>query len=310
MHQAERRAARRLLAVVLGAAPMLARAHAGPHDAPALPWQFEPWVIVLLAAAVLAYGLGLQRLWRHAGRRAGVSLATAACFVAGWALLALALCSPLDALAANLFAAHMVQHEILMVAAAPLLVLGRPLATWAWALPVPTRTRLPEVLHGRALQRAWRAVSAPFGAFLIHMVAIWAWHLPALFAAALQHEAVHVLQHFSFLFSALLFWWSIVAAGGLQRRGGATVLYLFATMMHTGALGALLTLSNTTWYPSDPAAVATWGLSPLQDQQIGGLVMWIPAGTVYVVAALWVMARWIALSGAPSARSADPVRNG
>ena len=81
-------------------------------------------------------------------------------------------------------------------------------------------------------------------------------------------------------------------------------------MMHTGALGALLTLSSTTWYPSDPAGVATWGLTPLQDQQIGGLVMWVPAGTVYVVAALWVMARWIALVGSAQRTERGPRAEG
>ena len=85
-------------------------------------------------------------------------------------------------------------------------------------------------------------------------------------------------------------------------REGVAVLYLFATMLHTGALGALLTVSTAPWYPL--ATTAAWGLSALEDQQIGGLIMWIPAGTVYIAAALWLMARW--MSG--SAASPAPVR--
>jgi len=293
----------RAVGVAAAAIPLLASAHTGAHEPGELHWPFEPWVIVLLAVALVAYARGLQRLWAHAGRRAGVTPSAALCFAAGWLILAIALCSPLDPLAADLFTAHMVEHELLMVAAAPLLVLGRPLATWAWALPATTRARLPGALHRPLLQRTWHAITDPFGAFAMHSAAIWLWHVPVLFAAALHHTGVHVLQHFSFLFSALVFWWSILAPARRDRQGGPAILYLFATMMHTGALGALLTLSSSPWYPSDAAAAAAWGVTPLEDQQIGGLVMWIPAGTVYVAAALWVMARWIASSGTPSART-------
>jgi putative membrane protein len=125
---------------------------------------------------------------------------------------------------------------------------------------------------------------------------LWGWHLPVAFEAALHDAWIHDLQHASFLASALLFWWVLFAR---RTRGGdgPAVLYLFTTMVHTGALGALLTFSPTAWYG---AYAGGFGLSALEDQQLGGLVMWIPGGTVYLAAGVHLLGRW--LFGAPPAR--------
>ena len=221
-----------------------------------LHWQAEPWVLVLLIAAAIGYAAGLHRLWGNAGRGAGITRAQAGAFWAGWLVLAIALCSPLDGLAEALFSAHMVQHELLMVGAAPLLVLGRPLATWSWALPATLRPAVGAWTRVPVVRKPWRAVTHPLGAFLVHAGALWVWHVPVLFIAALHNEAVHALQHASFLFSALLFWWTIWNQGAPRLREGPAVLYLFGTMLHTGALGALLTVSATAWYGTDPALTA------------------------------------------------------
>lgn len=255
----------------------------------------EPGVIACVLLSTTAYGLGLARLWRHAGMGSGITRRQALAFFAGSLLLFIALCSPLDRLASELFSTHMVQHEVLMVAIAPLLVLGRPLATWTWALSMHGRAAVGGWTRGARVRATWQAITHPLAAFLIHAAALWLWHVPSLFDAALANDAAHALQHASFLFSALLFWWAVLQPGGTRMREGVAVLYLFATMLHTGALGALLTVSTAPWYraATDPA----WGISALEDQQIGGLIMWIPAGTVYVFAALWIMARWLAASG-------------
>lgn len=292
------------MALALAAAASQAAAH-GSGTPGTLPWHGEPWVVVLLALSVIGYGIGLTRLWRHAHGGAGVTRAEAGAFAAGWIILALTLCSPLDGLGADLFAAHMVQHELLMVVAAPLLVLGRPLATWAWALPTRMRPQVGAWTRHRAVSTPWRVITRPLGAFTIHAAALWIWHLPLLFQGALANEAVHALQHTSFLFSALLFWWAMFRPGNARMHDGVAVLYLFATMLHTGALGALLALSNAPWYTTDAVRTAVWGLSPLEDQQLGGLIMWIPAGTVYVIAGVWLMARWLAAS---AARAASPLQ--
>lgn len=272
-------------------------AHA-PEDGPpaaghwSWQWTAEPWVLALLAASAIGYGLGLRRLWRAAGFGRGVPVRQAAAFALGWLTLVLAFVSPLDALGAQLFSAHMLQHELLMVASAPLLVLGRPLAVWLWALPPPQRLRVGRLTRVRWFQAGWRALSSPLGAWSAHALALWAWHMPALFDAALRSTAVHTLQHVSFLGTALLFWWSALAQHSPAGQGRA-LLYLFTTMVHSSALGALLTLSPHVWYSAYAVSAPALGIAPLEDQQLGGLLMWVPAGVAYLVTGLAVAWQWM-----------------
>jgi putative membrane protein len=187
----------------------------------------------------------------------------------------------------------MTQHEILMLVAAPMVVLGRPLIAFLWALPISWRRRLGALSKSRWFESSWRAVANPLAAWAIHAVALWIWHAPALFQATIDDELIHTLQHVSFLGSALLFWWSLIHS----RRGlmsyGAAVLYVFTTSVHSGLLGALITFASTLWYPAYAQTTASWGLTPLEDQQLGGLIMWIPAGAVYIVAGLALFAGWM-----------------
>jgi putative membrane protein len=268
----------RLIAAILALLPTVASAHHGESVGP------HAWDIVLaslLVASAVSYATGLARLWRRAGGGRGISRANAICFATGWITLAVALAGPLDAWSERSFALHMIQHELLMVIAAPLLVLGRPLEGWAW------------VIRWRSLQNFCRGCSRPVIAFLAHAGALWIWHLPALFAVALANESVHVLQHACFFLSAIAFWGSVLHPA--RARDAAALATLFATLLHTSALGALLTLAPTVWYA--PYREGVLGLSALEDQQLGGLVMWMPAGFAYVVAALWIASRW--LEGAP-----------
>jgi putative membrane protein len=262
-------------------------------------WVFEPWVIAALVWSGVLYLIGLRRLWRHAGPGRGVSVRNAAAFAAGWLCLAIALVSPLDPLGSRLFSAHMLQHEMLMVLAAPLLVVAKPLAVWVWALPLQWRRATGRFFHHRAWRAPWLVLTSPPGAWLVHALALWLWHVPTLFEAALRSNWVHTLQHFSFLFTALLFWWS--ALGQTVRAGqGAALVYLFTTMIHSSALGALLTLSPVVWYPAYESTAPMLGLSALEDQQLGGLVMWIPAGTAYFATGLLLATRWIGLNRQPT----------
>jgi putative membrane protein len=259
---------------------------------PALTWSLEPWVVACLLVSGALYLLGLRRLWRRSGPGVGVHGRRALAFAGGWLATALALVSPLDSLGSDLFSAHMLQHEVLMVVAAPLYVLGRPLGVWAWALPPAWRRRAGRLLHRTGWRRPWLFVTGPIAAWSIHALALWLWHIPALFQAALANQGVHALQHASFLLSALLYWWSVLGVGPGRNRGAAT-LSLFTTMIHTGALGALLTLSPIAWYPAYSGRALAFGLDPLEDQQLGGLVMWIPAGLAYVACGLTSALHWL-----------------
>ncbi|HZZ92953.1 MAG TPA: cytochrome c oxidase assembly protein [Usitatibacter sp.] len=281
-----------MLRLAFAAAALLAPSAAWAHqagDAGLRSAGNEVCVALLLATSLGLYALGLSRLWKRAGAGRGITRGQALRFALGWLALYVALLSPVDAGGDTLFCVHMVQHELLMVVAAPLLVLGRPLEAWAWGLPPAWRPRLARVARVRGLARAWNAITEPVGAWCVHFVALWAWHVPRFFEAALESESVHVLQHASFLASALLFWWAVFGRG-VKRPDGASMAMLFTTMMHTSALGALLTFAPTPWYSH---YVGTVLLSPVEDQQLGGLVMWVPGGVSYLVAGLSIVAAWL-----------------
>ena len=216
--------------MALLALPALAQEQAlSAAAAPELRWNFDAWVVGLLAASAALYALGAGRVWRRAGRGRGITFGHAARFAVGWLALCAALLSPIDTLATRLFSLHMVQHELLMVVAAPLLVLSRPLEAWTWALKASWRKALAGVARIDLLRVAWRACSAPIGAWTLQAVALWTWHMPVLFDAALADEGVHIAQHSCFLVSALFFWWSVfrrgVASPILARRLAASLAF-------------------------------------------------------------------------------------
>jgi putative membrane protein len=215
-----------------------------------------------------------------------------ACFAGGWAVLLLALSPPVANLSDALFAAHMTQHELLMLVAAPLVVLGRPLAVLPWLLPRRQRLVLRR-LPGSCVSRAWERVTRPLTVLVVHGAIVWIAHVPALFEAALAHDGVHAVQHLLFFWSAALFWWALIH-GRYGRFGyGMSVLFVFVTGLHTSLLGALLTFAPAVWYPTYEARAAARGGNALADQQLAGMVMWIPAGTLFLVIGLALFAAWM-----------------
>lgn len=271
--------------------------HAGEHHLDARTvltwWTWDPFVLVPLVLTAWLYIRGIRRLWARAGVDQGIRRWEAVCFALGWLALAVALVSPLDALGGVLFSAHMAQHEVLILIAAPLLVLGRPLAPFLWALPREGRERAGRWTQEPAVAAAWRFLTAPLAVWVIHGVALWVWHLPVLYQATLDDDFIHALQHLSFFGSAALFWWSLIH-GRFGRLGyGAAVLYVFTTSMHSGVLGALLTFAPHLWYPIYAARTSPWGLSALEDQQLAGLIMWVPAGVVFILLGLALFAAWL-----------------
>jgi len=252
---------------------------------------FEAFLALAIVTGAVLYARGVGALWRSAGRARGIHVRDATCFILGWIALAAALLSPIDELADRSFALHMIQHELLMVVAAPLIVLGRPLEAWAWSVPPALTRGVASLRRTSPAHGLWWLLTAPASAWLVHAIALWAWHVPLLFKAALTSLPLHVLQHTCFFASALGFWWAV---GGGSRRvpAGSAIAALFITMLHTSALGALLTFAPSAWYtgPAPPA----FGLSPLEDQQLGGLVMWVPRGLSYLVAGLVIVRAWLA----------------
>jgi cytochrome c oxidase assembly factor CtaG len=283
------------MVATLAALPATAFAHAaGVPIADHGRNDFELWLLGFIVASALLYARGVVALWRKAGVGRGIRIAQVARFVLGWVTLVAALLSPIDELAGRSFAMHMLQHELMMVLAAPLLVLARPLEAWAWAAPVGARRAFAAFASVSLLRGAWRRLTGPLGASCVHALALWIWHLPALFVAALASEPLHVLQHVCFFASALAFWWAVFGRGA-RAPDAVSVACLFVTMLHTSALGALLTFAPAAWYASGTLP-APFDLALLEDQQLGGLVMWVPGSLAYVVATLAVVSGWLSSS--------------
>jgi cytochrome c oxidase assembly factor CtaG len=269
-----------------------------------LPWAWEPGVVIPLAISAAAYAVGSRRPAAATERPTGHW--TIPCFWLGWVTLVIALVSPLDTLSDQLFWMHMVQHELLMTVAAPLLVLGRPLAIGVRALPASRATELRRAWRSRPAQRVWEVITRPFDAWLLHGAVIWLWHAPVLFDAALASDFVHAMQHLAFLLTAMLFWESLFYAQRHAAAAGLAVVYLFTTAVHTGALGALMTFARSPWYVAYAQRALAWGFTPMQDQQLAGLIMWIPGSVVYLIAALVLAARWLRTSDAVTEPVAMP----
>lgn len=261
-------------------------------------WQPDLEMTLALVAVALLYALGRARLNRHA-RRGVIPLPKATLTFVGLASLWIALASPLAALTGPLLTAHMAQHVILIGIAPPLLLGGRP-AMAVMAL-VPARAGL--VPMTRRI-RSMASVARPVPAALIHGAAVWVWHAPPLFEAALASEALHQLEHACFFLTALFFWSTVFHAARAPSRRMEGAAALVVTLIHGGLLGALLTLAARPLYAGHGDGSPAWGLTPLADQQLAGLVMWVPAGAVYLAAGIIIATRLVGGLGDPTRQPA------
>lgn len=271
------------LLLVLAPTPVLAHAPEAETWAGPEPWIAIPWLL----AAVL-FGIGWRRLRARSGegrrehdRRAGL-------FALGLLTLAVSSLSPLHAASGRSFTAHMIEHELIMLVAAPLFVLARPGGALMWAFPGPTRRVFAAVPRSRAGGASWKVATDPIFSTVLQSAAVWVWHLPSLFDRALKHEGWHAAQHLSFFVTALLFWSAML---GPRRSAWMAAFCLFATSMVTGALGAFMALSESPWYgPYAALGLAAFGLTPAEDQQLAGLLMWVPGGLLHAIVAVAILA--------------------
>ncbi|MGH8931244.1 MAG: cytochrome c oxidase assembly protein [Egibacteraceae bacterium] len=256
----------------------------------------EPLALISVALLGIAYWRGLEALWASAGRGQMVARWQARSFAAALAVLAVALAPPLDTMSSSLFSAHMVQHLLIGLIAAPLLVLGAPALVVPRALPDSAR-RWVARWHGRArrFSRAWPGL--PVVGLLAYAAVWWAWHVPALYDAALRSQAVHAAEHTTMLAAALGFWAPVVRPRRTPVWAGPLLLLGAATQ--GGILAALLVFSPRPFYSHGTATLA-WGLDPLADQALAGVLMWVPGGIVYLLAAATLFARWLDRDAAAS----------
>lgn len=267
-------------------------------------WELRPSVIIVLVLAGTIYTLGWRRL---RGSRKGLQrsqhyFATnrrLAAYLGGLAILGLALLSPIDVLAVQLFAMHMVQHLLLIMAAAPLLLLANPFPFMMWGLPENLRRRVAGLFRRRAaFRRGLRAVTSAGLAWMIFVAVFVGWHDPRAYNLALQYDWVHDLEHLTFFGSAVLFWWHVTQAGPrLHRRfsAGARIGYLLAAVPVNIAAGAFIAFSGEPIYTYYTTVPRLWGLTVMQDQMLGGVIMWVPGSMMYIVGALILIGRLLQL---------------
>lgn len=185
----------------------------------------------------------------------------------------------------------MAQHALISLAAAPLLVLGAPLALLLWGLPAAWRAPLTS-LGGRWLRALWRALTALPVATGLYVVVFWLWHVPALYEAALHSPALHALAHGSYLGAAVLFWWAVGLGGG-RASSLAGIAALFVAGLQNSALSALILSARAPWFADHARNALLCNLAPLEDQRLAGLIMMLPCDLVYLGAAMGLGAAWL-----------------
>lgn len=249
------------------------------------PWHFEPMVIGAIAVAAALYWKGHSTLNR----------ASAATFSVGLAAIAIALLSPVDDLADTLFSGHMAQHLLLILVAAPLLAISR--AGTVLFIALPRQARLPLSRAASWLPRASRPITFWLGFIAVFLF----WHLPQAYGWARENEAVHIAEHLTLLLSACAFWSVIFAPRTRSPSFAARALFCVIAAFVTDLPAVIMIFSPVAIYVADPQAISQWGLTPLEDQQLAGLMMWVPASLLFFGAAIWCFARYLTPQDSPPA---------
>lgn len=284
------------LAVTLTAAPAALAHGSAPVEAPTaasllLGWTFEPSIVLPLVATAVVWLRLVSRVNRaHPGnpvpRRRSVA------FLAGLAVIAVALLSGIDAYDTTLFSVHMVQHVLLALVAAPLIALGAPITLLLRAASPDVRRRviLP-VLHSRAM----RVVSFPVVSWLVFAGVMWGTHFSPIFDASLENPLVHDLEHALYLGAGLLFWWPAVGLDPSPWRMSHPVraMYVFLQMPQNTFLAVTILNTTAVLYAHYATLVRPWGPSPLDDQRVAGALMWLVGDVLFIAALGAILAGWM-----------------
>jgi cytochrome c oxidase assembly factor CtaG len=288
-----------LLAVIAAGNVSIAFAHEAVGPSPtavATAWSFDPGIVLAIVLFAWLYDLGMRNLWKRYGSGRVINRWQAAAFAAAVGVLVLALISPLDSMAASLFSAHMTQHMLLVLAVPPLLLFGRADLALPAALPNDWQRSTRRFLHLPLCRGTTRALLHPATAWWLFWAVFWAWHVPWLYQGALHHDTVHALEHVSLLAVSLLFWRVVLrAAGERSFPYPFAILFVFTTMLQMSVLAALLTFADRSWYPAYNAATTQWGISLLNDQRTGALVMWMTSNAAFLGMVALLFVRWFAV---------------
>ncbi len=232
-------------------------------------WDFHESIAIGTAVLAAAYAWALRR-WHPKLGLPGIAATGAqkGCYYGGLAVMYLSLDGPLHHLADELlFSAHMLQHMLLQLVWAPLLILGVPAWLWQALYELPGADRFA------------RFISRPWPAFWAFQAAMWTWHLPRLYNLALEVHAWHIVEHLCFMVTAVVFWFVVIAPlPHLARSLPKRMAFIFLNMTAMKTLGLILTMSSVIIYPFYISAPRVFGIDVLSDQQVGGMIMWMPGG--------------------------------
>lgn len=246
-------------------------------------WNWQPSIIIGCAAVVALYVYGVGPLRVKYQLAESFETWRGVCFVLGVGAIFLSLFTALDKLGDDyLFSAHMVQHLILTMVGPPLMVVGTP----GWLVK--------PLLRNPTIFKIARFLTYPAIAFFLYTADFWLWHAPTLYDATLYNDYIHILEHLTFIVFAIIYWWPVLSnSEKLPRLSiGGQVLYIFLSGMPTVALGAGLTFASPLYTPYIYAP-RVWGLSPATDQQLGGLLMWIPGSIMNIIVVSIVFIQWM-----------------
>ena len=258
------------------------------------PWEWRLEIIAVLVTLGALYGLGWVRLRRHSARRGLASWPRFTAYYAGLFVLAVSLMSPVDQLGGQLFFMHMTQHMLTIMFAAPLLLLGNPYPFMVWSLPRTGRNVVTTLMRGRSpFRRALAYGTRPLVAWLVFLTVYLGWHDATLYNSALLYDGVHDLQHITFFLAAMLFWWPVVgAAPHIHGRfsGFGRIVYSIGMVPPNMFVGVSIAYASAVIYSYYESVPRIWGVTALEDQMLGGAIMWIPGSMMFIIAGLIVLA--------------------
>ena len=290
--------------IFFSAAPKLAWAHAATNAASASDWQWRPEVLSPLILFGTLYGRGWFRL--RSLNPSAVSTGQFALYLLGLSAICVALVSPIDSLATSLLSMHMVQHLLLLMIAPLCIFLADPLPSFLWGLPSKLRLRAGFLLSPGSLVRRvlWTLTLLPVS-WTIYVLNLWAWHSPALYQVALREPMIHDAEHFLFFLTALLFWWPIVNPSPRlhgEISYGYRIIYLVAATLQNTLLGMAISIPERVLYPLYATVPQLRALAPIDDQALGGGIMWV-SGHMYLIPILVLVARLVKQEEGTLARS-------
>ena len=258
-------------------------------------WDLRIEILLPLFLGAAFYIRGWRRLRARGSRRlaAGWRLAS---FLAGQVVVAISLLSAIDALSALLFFMHMVQHLLLIMVAAPLIVLGNPFPFVIWGLPGGKQIGQALFRPNAPFRQLLQKISGPGIVWLAFVAVLWGWHDPGAYGLALRSDLVHDLEHLSFYLTALLFWWHVFQVGPRIHKPlspAARIAYTISIVPANMVAGIAISFAASPLYEFYTSVPRVWGLDVLQDQQLGGTIMWIPGSMMYLLVAIILIGRLV-----------------